>query len=126
MLAFDALHVGQRWGPHAQALDDALFQRWARVYGGDGRSATADPGMVVVAQMRAIMALIDPPSGSVHAGQRFEVLRLPGRGETVLTTIECLAKEMKRGRRWGTLCCTGSDAAGQPVYRGESVSLWGA
>src|SRR3546814_13419151 len=64
------------------------------------------------------------PPGNVHGEQSFEIERLPAIGATVVTDLACVAKEIKRERRWLTFATRTRDEDGSPLFTGVMKIAW--
>lgn len=117
---------GEVMGKARAVLDAAQLEAWRALFPEDDAPGVMPQGMVAVIAMRAYAEVVQPrPPGNIHAAQRFELHRLPCAGETLTTTITCLAKEIRKERRRVTLQmdCAGS---GGPAFRGIMTVLWAA
>jgi acyl dehydratase len=64
------------------------------------------------------------PPGGIHGGQTFKVTRMPRIGETLLTEVKCLSKEIKKDRKWVKASTTTTiKGTGEVVLTGVMTSL---
>ncbi|GAB2897027.1 hypothetical protein [Paralcaligenes ginsengisoli] len=125
MFTFEHYEVGQIYGPHHLFIGPDLESQWLQVFPQDiWQGNTVPPGMLSVITMLAYTAVITPrPPGNIHGGQRFDVLRLPRRGETLATTIQCEDKQIRKGRRWVYLAFETTGDTNEMVFRGRFASI---
>lgn len=125
MFTFDHYVAGRLYGPHRLTIGADLESQWLQVFPQDAwQDDTVPPGMLSVITLLAYTNVITPrPPGNIHAGQRFDVVRLPRRGETLSTTIRCEDKQVRKGRRWVYLAFETLDDAREPVFEGRFVSI---
>lgn len=127
MIRFDDIQVGATFGRHELLIDDTLLAAWARVFPEDSHEGAPIPGLVAVITMRAYAEVVTPrPPGNVHGAQRFDIDRLPGRGERVFTTVSCAGKAVKRERKWIDFRSETRDEAGEPCFTGVMTIAWAA
>ena len=81
--------------------------------------------MLAMIVVDAVLNLNAPrPPGGVHGGQTFDVRRMPRIGETLLTEVKCLGKEIKKERKWvRVVTTTRSKDAGEILLTGIMTSL---
>ena len=128
VLTFDRFVVGKSYGSLTEAPDDALVGHWRRLYPQDDFPPDcAPPGMATVLMMRAYMHLLSPrPPGNIHARQQM-TLGAPIRlGDSVSTQVECIAKELRRERRYVTVRARGTNQHGIPCFDGVLTLIWAA
>lgn len=126
MITYDDFTPGAVMGRSEALLDAAKLEAWRALFAEDDLGGVMPHGMVAVLAMRAYAEVVQPrPPGNVHAAQHFDLFRLPRLGETLTTTITCIAKEIRRDRRRVTLQM---DCAGEqgPAFRGLMTVLWAA
>ena len=128
MITFDDFRPGTSFGSAPVHLDDALMEKWTRLFPYDTACAPDMPeGMTAVLVMNAYMTLVAPrPPGNIHASQSFDLVRLPCIGETVTTEVICHDKEMSKGRRWVGLETISRDQAGEVLFSGAMRMIWAA
>jgi len=126
MATFESLAVGDALGCHVWTPDEAALADWLAIYPEDRVERPHLPaGLVNAAVMRAFMAALDgAPPGSIHAGQRLLVERLPRLGETLATEIACTERELRRGRRWLGFAFTVSGDGGRRIASGLNRSIF--
>lgn len=126
MITYEDFVPGQAMGSHATLLDAVKLQAWRALFPEDDLNGTMPHGMVAVIAMGAYAELVQPrPPGNVHAVQHFDLFRLPQAGETLTTTITCVAKEIRKERRRVTLQMDCASPTG-PAFRGIMTVLWAA
>jgi hypothetical protein len=126
MITYDGFAPPQVMGVRELVLDDALLRAWHGLFHTEGADEVMPHGMVAAITMRAYTDILQPrPPGNVHAAQRFDLLRLPRRGERLTTTVSCLGKEIRKGRRWVTFGIETSGTDG-PAFRGRTTMIWAA
>lgn len=126
MITHDDFVPGRVMGSSTAVLDAAKLRAWRDLFPEDDLNGVMPHGMVAAIAMRAYMEVVQPrPPGNVHAGQRFDLFRLPRAGETLTTTVTCLDKEIRKDRRRVTLQmdCAGTEG---PAFRGRMTVLWAA
>ncbi|WP_207540195.1 hypothetical protein [Sabulicella rubraurantiaca] len=126
MITFDSFTPGEVMGGSEEVLDAAKLQAWSALFPEDELDGVMPHGMVAAIAMRAYAAVVQPrPPGNIHAAQCFDLFRLPRVGERLVTTITCLAKEIRKDRRRVTLVM---DTAGDggPAFRARMTLLWAA
>ncbi|MBC9177270.1 hypothetical protein [Pseudoroseomonas ludipueritiae] len=117
---------GLGMGSAAYRLDAEAVARWRRLFPDDETGELMPHGMIAVVSMRAYGEVIPlRPPGNIHAAQHFELLRLPRIGEELVTSVSCLSKEIRRGRRRVTVT-TETRGSGGPAFRGRMTVLWAA
>jgi hypothetical protein len=68
----------------------------------------------------------DRPPGNIHAGQKFWIPRLPELNERLVTSLRCIGKELRNGRRWVTFGTKTVDAARGVLFQGQMKMIWAA
>ena len=134
-IRFDDFRPGTVMGEKTEVMDAALVQGWQRIFGA-GAADGASPGpadgaqaasLAVVLMMRAYLGVVTPrPPGNVHARQQFTLAALPRVGEPVRSVVSCVAKELRRERRYVDLLVQGSGDGGRPLYSGRLSLIWAA
>ena len=106
---------------------EALAQ-WAALFPDDEEcQPTMPPAMIAMVVMRAFMQLMqDRPPGNIHAGQKFWIPRLPELNERLVTSLRCIGKELRNGRRWVTFGTKTVDAARGVLFQGQMKMIWAA
>jgi len=91
MFTFEKFIPGQSVGTDSLVIDRALFDDWVALFPDDAEIwPLMPPGMAAPVVLRSYMKLTAPrPPGNVHAGQRFEMHRLPRIGDTAVTELVC-------------------------------------
>ena len=126
MWTFETFAPVQDFGAFDYQVDEAAFDRWVALYPDDAAHRPLVPsGMAVAVMMRAYMALLQPrPPGNIHAGQHLHIHRLARIGDTMTTSLACIAKELRKERRWVTFETETRDAAGELLFTGRLTSIW--
>jgi acyl dehydratase len=126
-ITFDDFQPGKALGEADVAVDAAMLASLQAIYG-----VTVLPGQPVplplctALMMRAYLQVVSArPPGNVHARQWLQLHGPLQAGDCVRTRVQCLAKELKAGRRWVTLEAQG-EVAGRPVYTGRLTLVWAA
>lgn len=125
---FDDFKAGESLGVVEFDLDRETIAQWRALFpaagmNGDGKRLPA--GFVAVVAMRAYTeACSVRPPGNIHGEQSYEILRLPAIGSKVVTEVSCIAKEIKRGRRWLTFETATRSSRGEPLFRGVMKIAW--
>jgi acyl dehydratase len=124
---FDYAHyeVDKVYGEREFVVSDEVLAKWRTCYPGDDAGEQAPAGMLSMIVIDAIIALNSPrPPGGVHASQTYEVTRYPRAGETLITEVRCLSKEIRSERRWVKVRTTTRSAAnGELVFAGTMTTL---
>lgn len=127
---YDDFTAGGALGTVEVMLDARRLDLWNRVYAGVGGAVApgddAVPhGLVVAAMMEGFIEVIQPrPPGNIHAGQKLGFTGRPIRPGTRLSLVfTCLAKEIKRERRWLTFGVRILDGR-RPTASGEISAIW--
>lgn len=128
MMTFASFQPGATLGQQDLVLTTDAADQWTALFPDDRQSLPTMPaGMTAMVLMRAFTEILsDRPRGNVHAGQKFWISRLPHVGDAITTTLRCLGKEEKSGRRWVTFSSESNDAAGHPLFRGQMTTIWAA
>ena len=128
---FEDFELGSLMGEHSETYAPAQAQRWQAIFGNtaaagaDGLAEKAS--MAVVMMMRAYLNIVAPrPPGNIHAGQKLELHRMPHPGETVRTAVRCVAKSMRRERRYIELRVEGCGDDDRPIFAGDLTLIWAA
>lgn len=128
MKTFDVLEAGSLLGEHRFVFDEAALGEWTALFPEDaGCRPVMPPAMLAMVVMRAFIAIMhDRPPGNVHAGQSFELLRLPVLDERLVTRLRCQCKDLRNGRRWVTFNSETSGDHGELRFSGVMTTLWAA
>ena len=127
-MRFDDFTAGISLGTVAIDLDRDTVAQWSALFpqvrtNGDGSDLPA--GYVAVVAMRAYTrACSVRPPGNIHGEQSYEIIRLPRIGSTVVTEVSCIAKEIKRERRWVTFETMTRSREGESLFRGVMKIAW--
>jgi hypothetical protein len=130
-ITFDDFVPGAVMGETILVFEPALAQRWRSIFGdapADGAGGAAEgAGLAVVMMMRAYLSIVVPrPPGNVHARQRLQLADTPRCSEAIRTVVTCLAKEIRRERRYVELRACGTGDGGRAVYDGHLTLIWAA
>lgn len=81
-------------------------------------------GLTSVVVFRAYHEIVTPrPPGNIHGAQRCTVHRLPLRGETLTTTVQCESKEEKKGRKFVYLKFETCGEDGKAAFTSDMTSI---
>ena len=126
-LTYERFTPGAVMGEREQVLDEAAFRRWFALFPEDERGDLMPAGMVASVVMRAYSDILqNRPPGNVHGSQRFEIARLPRRGDRLVTELCCTEKSLRKERRWVNLKTVTRDAEGRQLFTGEMAIMWAA
>lgn len=122
---------GTLLGEHVEIYTDAQAHRWQSIFGLPPDTASGGAGeqasMAIVMMMRAYLNVVTPrPPGNIHARQQLHLQGLPRPGESVRLVVRCLAKSLRRERRYVDLQVDGHSAEGRPLFRGVLTLIWAA
>jgi hypothetical protein len=125
MFTFEHYEIGHVYGTHRLPIDAGLESRWLRTFPQDPWTAEAvAPGMLSVITLLAYTNVIAPrPPGNIHGGQRFDIVRLPRRGDVLDTTVRCEDKQVRKERKLVYLAFETRDAMRDLVFRGIFTSI---
>jgi len=99
-MSFEQLAVGQEFPPTTYELSESVISKYVEAVGGQQdllTSGIVPPLAIGAYAMNALSQSFSVPSGSIHASQEFEFLKLVPIG----TTITCggkIAQKVERGR----------------------------
>jgi acyl dehydratase len=125
---FADLTVGATLGSAPFVLSEQEAAQWIALFPRDARYLPTMPrAMMSMITMRAFMHVMkDRPKGNVHAGQNVDLMALPQMGDLLTTTIRCIDKTMKNGRRWVNFETQTLNERGAPLFRGTMNMIWAA
>lgn len=127
-ILFDDFRPGTRIGEMTLIYRPELASRWERIFGAsadEADKAARGAGIATVMMMRAYMSVVAPrPPGNVHARQHIALDDVPVLDEKVRVEISCVAKEIRRERRYVELRADGTGEKGRPLYRGRMTLIW--
>lgn len=125
VFTYDHYEPGKVYGLREFTVDAERIAKWHSVYPGDGDPGVMPGGMLAMLVLDAVLSLNSPrPPGGVHGGQTFDLRRMPRVGETLVTEVQCLDKEIRKERKWvRTLTTTRSKDTGEIVLTGIMTSL---
>lgn len=125
---FEDFTEGAAIGSVEVTLDERRLALWQRIYAPAGAAVPPHGvpySLLVAAMMECYLKVISSrPPGNVHVMQTLSFPDQPvAPGTRLRFDFACLAKALKRGRRWVTLsvrACEGERAA----LNGEIVTIW--
>jgi acyl dehydratase len=125
VFTYDYYEPGKVYGSKNFTIDETVVAKWRTVYPNDNEPGVVPGGMLAMIVVDAVLTLNSPrPPGGVHGGQTFDVRRMPRIGETLVTEVKCLDKDIKKGRKWvRTLTTTRSKDNGEIVLTGIMTTL---
>ncbi|MDO9401342.1 MAG: MaoC family dehydratase [Polaromonas sp.] len=125
LFTYDHYEPGKVYGVKEFTVDEAVVAKWRTVYPGDNDPGVMPAGMLAMIVVDAVLTHNAPrPPGGVHGGQTFDVNRMPRIGETLLTEVKCLDKEIKKNRKWvRALTTTRSKDTGELLLTGIMTTL---
>lgn len=126
MLTFETFEVGKDYGSEPVTLTPGMFEDWVALFPEDRSIAPEMPeGMSAVLTINAYMRLLSSrPPGNVHGSQKMVMKKLPRIGDTVMTSIRCVSKETRSGRRWIELETATLAADGEVHFTGTMRVVW--
>lgn len=127
-ILFDDFKPGVRIGETSLVYTAELASKWGRIFGApadDADSAARGAGIATVMMMRGYLSVVAPrPPGNVHARQRIVLDGAPAQNERVRIEVSCVAKEIRRERRYVELQVDGSGDRGRLLCRGRMTLIW--
>ncbi|MBI5908911.1 MAG: MaoC family dehydratase [Betaproteobacteria bacterium] len=125
LFTYNYYEPGKVYGVTEFTVDETVVAKWRSVYPGDNDPGVMPAGMLAMIIVGAVLTCNAPrPPGGVHGGQSFDVRRMPRIGETLLTEVKCLDKEIKKERKWvRALTTTRSKDTGEIVLTGIMTTL---
>jgi acyl dehydratase len=125
LFTYDHYEPGKVYGVQEFTVDDAVIAKWRSVYPGDDEPGVMPAGMLAMIVIDAVLTKNAPrPPGGVHGGQTWDLRRMPRIGETLLTEVSCLDKEIKKDRKWVRVATTTrSKDHGDIVFTGVMTTL---
>ncbi len=125
LFTYDYYEPGIVYGVREFAVDDAVVSKWRSVYPSDNDPGVMPGGMLAMIVVDAVLTYNSPrPPGGVHGSQTFELSRMPRIGETLLTEVRCLDKEIKKSRKWVRVSTTSrSKDTDEIVFTGIFTTL---
>jgi hypothetical protein len=126
MFTYDSFEPGKAMGSVQTVLGDAFCDLWRRIYPADELSGDLLPiAASTVILMKAWRTIVDPrPPGNVHASQKVHFTAAPRLGETVNTEVRCIAKELRKDRKFVTLLTQSTGDGGRALFTGETLLIW--
>ena len=129
-ILFDDFVPGALMGERDEVYDATQAARWQALFGtqgsqdSDGAEAAS---MAVINMMRGYLNLVMPrPPGNMHARQRLQMCSLPEPGETIRVAVRCIAKEVRRERKYVELQVTGNGVQGRALFDAQLTLIWAA
>jgi hypothetical protein len=125
LFTYDHYEVDKIYGVKEFVVDEAVVAKWRAVYPQDNEASVMPAGMLSMIVIDAVLTHHAPrPPGGIHGGQTFNVTRMPRIGETLLTEVKCLSKEIKKDRKWVKASTTTTiKGTGEVVLTGVMTSL---
>jgi hypothetical protein len=121
---YEHYEPGKSYGKKDFIFDEETLARWRKVYLADGEGEVMPAGMLAMIVLDAVLHLHTPrPPGGVHAGQTFEVTRLPRLGERMETEVICLGKEIRKDRRFVQVRTHTRTPAGETLFAGTMTTI---
>jgi acyl dehydratase len=121
---FDDFRPGSVLGRLSIVLDAQRIANWTGIYGSPATPERLPSGMLVAAMMEAYLRAIQPrPPGNIHASQRLKFTGAVNPGDELRAEVACVAKELRRERRWVTFGVT-LHSGSQDVLSGEISAIW--
>jgi len=116
---------GKSYGSKDFIASKELVSKWRTVYPNDEANDVIPAGMLAMIVVDAVLTCNAPrPPGGVHAGQTFDLKRLPKIGESLTTEVVCIDKEIKNDRKWVRVrTTTTSRDAGDVILTGVMTTL---
>lgn len=128
ILTYDWFEPGALLGEWENTLDTELLAHWQSIFGQSAADRPAQAaGVTVVCMMRAYLSVVCPrPPGNIHTRQKFSLINMPVKGETILSRIWCEDKEKRKGRNYLYLETRGFGQEERPLYEGQMSLIWAA
>ena len=124
LFTYDHYETGRSYGMEEFTFDNPVLAKWQKVYPGDGHGGIMPGGMLAMIVLDAVLKLHSPrPPGGIHAGQTFEVLRLPRLGESMLTEVICIGKEIRKERRFVRVRTRTCSLFGEELFTGTMITI---
>ena len=125
LFTYDYYEPGKLYGESEFTVDEETVNKWRTVYPDDNEPGVMPPGMTAMIAVDAILTHQSPrPPGGVHGGQSFDIHRMPRIGETLVTEVRCIDKEIRKGRKWAySETRTRSKDTGELLFTGVMTSL---
>lgn len=124
IFTYDAYETRKSYGIKQFAFTEELLGKWRKVYPLDGSGDVMPGGMLAMIVLDAVLDLNAPrPPGGVHAGQTFEVTRLPRIGETMSTEVVCLAKEIRKEKKFVQVSTSTRTLSGELLFTGTMTTI---
>lgn len=122
--AFDDFRPGSVLGRLSIALDAQRVAHWTAIYGVPATLERLPSGLLVAAMMEAYLRAIQPrPPGNIHASQTLRFAGVAKSGDELQAEVACIAKELRRERRWVTFGVTLRNGS-KTVLGGEIRTIW--
>ena len=129
-ILFDDFVPGALMGERDEVYDATQAARWQALFGTQGSQDSVDAeaaSMAVINMMRGYLNLVTPrPPGNMHARQRLQMRNLPEPGETIRVAVRCIAKEVRRERKYMELQVTGNGTQGRALFDAQLTLIWAA
>ena len=130
-ILYEDLSPNVPMGQYADVFDKTMSNKWQAIFNTasaeETNHAAERASMVLVFAMRAMLTVVAPrPPGNVHARQKITTFALPHIGETILSKVTCLKKEIKREQRYVDFEVVGHGADGRRLYEAQMSLIWAA
>lgn len=127
-ILWEDFQPGSGLGEITEVFEPSLTRAWEGIFGeGESGTPAEGAGIAVAMMMRGYLGVVTPrPPGNVHARQRFSLEALPMPGEAIRTAVTCVAKEIRRDRRYVDLDVCGTGSGSRAIYRGVLTLIWAA
>lgn len=118
---------GRQLGMIPVTVDTSRLSLWQQIYGPMAPGSGVSASVLVAVMMEAYLKLIQPrPPGNIHAGQKlFFTGAQVGVGAELRVSIDCLAKILRKERRWVTFGAAIHEGE-LLLMRGEISTIWAA
>ena len=125
LFTYDHYEPGKLYGTSEFTVDEETVAKWRSVYPADNDPGLMPAGMTAMISVDAILTHQSPrPPGGVHGGQSFDIHRMPKIGETLITEVRCISKEIRKGRKWAySETRTTNKETGELLFTGIMTSL---
>lgn len=121
---YDDFLPGSVLGRRSIALDVQRVAHWTAIYGAPATPGLLPSGLLVAAMMEAYLRAIQPrPPGNIHASQTLRFSGTARPGDEIEAEVTCVAKELRRERRWVTFGVSLRSRA-RDVLGGEIRTIW--
>jgi hypothetical protein len=127
-ILFDDFKPGERLGETDLVYTTEFARQWDGIFGApenESERAARDAGIATAIMMRGYLSVVAPrPPGNVHARQNIVLSETPVQEERIRIAVSCVAKQMRRDRRYVELHVDGSGNGGRPICSGRMTLIW--